>query len=121
MEELLKAHKRGVDVRIVVDEYSRENNAFEYLKSNGVKIKYDGNKTSTHAKLIIVDGKIIVLGSTNLSYYGLEQNNEVDLMVIDEKAADYLKNTLRSFGLVANSPSQKVNHWLPFSNFFSAC
>lgn len=91
VEELLKAHERGVDVRIVVDEYSKENNAYDYLKSKGVRIKYDGNKTTTHAKLIIVDGKVVVLGSTNLSYYGIERNNEVNLIVKDEKTADYFE------------------------------
>lgn len=89
VEELIAAHKRGVDVKIIVDQYSKENNAFERVKEAGIDIRYDSEKVTTHAKLIIIDGKIIVLGSTNLSYYGLEKNSEANVILKDEKTAEY--------------------------------
>lgn len=89
VRELIYAHERGVDVKIIVDQFSEENNAFELLREAGVEIRYDSNETTTHSKLIIVDGKIVLLGSTNLSYYGLEKNNEANVLVEDKAVAEY--------------------------------
>jgi phosphatidylserine/phosphatidylglycerophosphate/cardiolipin synthase-like enzyme len=91
IRDLIYARERGVDVRVVADEYSQENNAFDLLKANGIEVRMDGNQTTTHAKLIIVDGRVVLLGSTNLSYFGLEKNNEVDLLVHDDKVGKYFE------------------------------
>jgi phosphatidylserine/phosphatidylglycerophosphate/cardiolipin synthase-like enzyme len=94
IEDLIAAHKRGVDVKIVLDEYADSdpnNNGYEYVKRSGVEIKYDSNKTTTHSKLIVIDGKIVVLGSTNFSFYALEKNNEVDVILFSEKTAAYFE------------------------------
>lgn len=89
VEALIDAHNRGVDVRIVVDQYSKENNTFDLVKEKGIMIKYNPKDVTTHAKLIIVDGEVVIIGSTNLSYYGLEKNNEANLIVKSKKVADY--------------------------------
>lgn len=87
VDELISARQRGVEVLIIVDQYSRENNAMQRLLDNGVEIRYDSNETTLHAKLIIIDGMTVILGSTNLSYYGLEMNNEANVMIVDEATA----------------------------------
>ncbi|MFH1834774.1 MAG: phospholipase D-like domain-containing protein [Methanobacteriota archaeon] len=92
VEDLIAAHNRGVEVKVVVDEYSNENNAFARLRDAGIEIKYDSEEVTTHAKLIIVDGKIVILGSTNLSFYGIEKNNEVNVVIRDEETARYYEN-----------------------------
>jgi len=89
VEDLIEAKKRGVDIKIIVDEYSNRNNAYKYLRENGIDIKHDPQNTTTHAKLIIIDGEIIILGSTNLSYYGLEKNYETDIYIKSKKIAEY--------------------------------
>jgi phosphatidylserine/phosphatidylglycerophosphate/cardiolipin synthase-like enzyme len=94
IDDLIAAKKRGVDVRIVLDEYADSDpntNGYEYVKKNGVGIKYDSNKTTTHAKLIVIDGHVVILGSTNLSFYALEENNEVDVVLYSEKTAAYFE------------------------------
>ena len=92
ISDLIKAKERGVDVKIVVDQFSRENNAYHKLDEAGISWKFDSNKTTTHSKLIIVDGKIVLIGSTNLSYYGLEKNNEANVLIIDENTGRYFEN-----------------------------
>jgi len=87
VSDLIEAKRRGVDVKIIVDQYSKENNAFDLLKSEGINIVYDEKDVTTHAKMLIVDGRIVVLGSTNYSYYGLEKNNEVDVLIDSEQTA----------------------------------
>lgn len=95
VNDLVDAHNRGVDVKIIVDEYSKEDNAFGYLKEHGIAIKNDGREVTTHVKLVIIDGRIVVLGSTNFSYYGLEKNREVDVIILSEKTADYFEGYFR--------------------------
>ncbi len=91
IDDIIDAKERGLDVKIIVDDYSRKNNAFDILKGKGIDIKYDSKDVTTHAKLIIIDGKIVILGSTNFSYYGLEKNNEVDVLIESTKIADYFE------------------------------
>ncbi len=92
VEDLIAAHKRGVEVKIIVDQYSKQNNAFDKLREAGIEIKFDSEDVTTHAKLIIVDGETVILGSTNLSFYGLEKNNEVNVVIRDEETAKYYEN-----------------------------
>ena len=87
IEDLVEAKQRGVEVKIIVDEFSEDNNAFDYLKENGIDIKHDSENVTTHAKLLIVDGRIVLVGSTNLSYYALEKNNEANVVIEDEEVA----------------------------------
>jgi phosphatidylserine/phosphatidylglycerophosphate/cardiolipin synthase-like enzyme len=94
IDDLVAAKKRGVDVKIVLDEYANSDpktNGYDYVKRNGVGIKYDSNSTTTHSKLIVIDGKVVVLGSTNFSFYALEKNNEVDVILYSEKTAAYFE------------------------------
>ena len=91
VEALVDAHERGVDVRIIVDEYSKENNAYEFLREKGIPIEYDSEAVTTHSKLIIIDGKIVILGSTNFSYYGLEKNHEANILVDAKNVAEYFE------------------------------
>ncbi|MBM3309535.1 MAG: hypothetical protein FJY77_04705 [Candidatus Altiarchaeales archaeon] len=89
VNDLIEANKRGVEVKVLVDQFSEENNAYKILKEAGIEIKEDSENVTTHAKLVIVDGKIVVLGSTNLSFYGLEKNNEINVILISQQAAEY--------------------------------
>jgi len=94
IDDIISAHERGVDVKIVLDQYSAQDNAtnaYFYLKKKGVPVRYDSDKTTTHAKLVIIDGKVVVLGSTNFSYTSLELNNEVDVVLFSEEAARYFE------------------------------
>ncbi len=43
------------------------------LKNSGVRILYDPLDQTTHAKLLIIDNRYVVVGSFNWSYYSLEK------------------------------------------------
>lgn len=88
IEELVAAKRRGVKVMIVVDQYSKENNAYHILDREGIEWKFDSEKTTTHSKLIIVDGETVLVGSTNLSYYGLEKNHEANVLIRNRETAE---------------------------------
>jgi phosphatidylserine/phosphatidylglycerophosphate/cardiolipin synthase-like enzyme len=89
LHALVAAAGRGLDVRVVTDDCayypdSADANweAAAYLVRHGVSVRMDDPDETTHAKLVIVDGKHTLLGSTNWNYYSLERNNEVDVAVL---------------------------------------
>jgi len=92
VRELIRAHERGVEVKILLDEYSEKNNAFDVVKAAGVDVRWDDTETTTHSKLIIIDGKIVVVGSTNFSFYSLEKNREANVIIFDEDIAAYFED-----------------------------
>jgi phosphatidylserine/phosphatidylglycerophosphate/cardiolipin synthase-like enzyme len=88
MTSLVNAKKRGVNVRVVYDgtngnldlENAATNNkaynAIKVLKAGGVKL-VDGGRSNglMHDKIVIVDNKVLFMGSWNLSYNDTYRNN----------------------------------------------
>lgn len=91
VRDLLYARERGVDVKVFLDDQSDDRDVVELLRSAGVEVRRDDNETVTHAKVIVVDGRIVLTGSTNLSFWGLERNNEANVLIRDEKTAEYFE------------------------------
>jgi len=46
-------------------------------------VKLDSREVTTHSKALIVDGKSVLVGSSNWSYYSLAKNVEIDLVIND--------------------------------------
>ena len=101
-DALNSAVKRGVDVKIILDHSTwsgritsvSKNNEIvkEYLEENGVEVKFDSLKKTTHVKMIVIDGKIVLIGSTNWTYSALERNNEANVLIKDLGIAEYFGN-----------------------------
>jgi HKD family nuclease len=109
VNDLVDAYNRGVKVKVILDRTidfrneskeivddgeadSKNKAAYEYLKNNGVEVYYDTNQVYTHAKCIIVDDKIVILGSTNWSMSAFTSNNEVSVILESE---EYAKQVLK--------------------------
>ncbi len=110
MADLADAAARGVKVRAVLEqadwnpENSEDNHdAWNVLSTAGVATYFDPLETTSHSKLIIVDGKYSVVGSMNWSYYALDKNNEATVVVESEKIG---KQFEKYFGgiVAASSP-----------------
>ena len=91
--DLIEAKKRGVRVEVILEigtwkEVDKKNiNVAKILSNNGINVRYDPPSITTHAKLIIIDKKISILGSNNWTYYSLHKNNEVSVIITSEKVA----------------------------------
>ncbi|MFC1582777.1 phospholipase D-like domain-containing protein [Planctomycetota bacterium] len=101
LEALIKAHQRGVKVRIILDRNvsrapgadpdeleERSIRAAAYLKKNKVPVFFDDHQTLTHCKLIIFDGNTVILGSANWTFSGLKKNNEAGVLIRDKDTAE---------------------------------
>ena len=89
LNALVAAAGRGVEVKVFLDDctfYSESaqanREAAHYLADHGIAVRFDDPSATTHAKLVIIDGCDVVLGSTNWNYYSLERNNETDIAAL---------------------------------------
>jgi cardiolipin synthase len=89
---LVKAVRRGVDVRLLLP---GENNdqpltksagraAYGRMLEGGVKI-FEYQPTMIHTKSMVIDGLFSMLGTSNLDARSSEINEELDVVVYDEK------------------------------------
>jgi len=94
IKELIDAKKRGVKVEVILEvregrdrTTERNRNTGKILSSGGVEVIYDPLFKTTHAKLMVVDGQLSLVGSTNWTYYALTNNNEVSVLIRSKEVA----------------------------------
>lgn len=92
-EALSAAARRGVDVRWVTDdEYGleiddEEGRLFPTMEQAGVQVRADDRTALMHNKFIILDGRVVWTGSTNLTQNGFFRNNNNVLVIESPEAA----------------------------------
>ena len=118
-KNLIAAAKRGVEVKVIIEQSdleifsdsSKRNREVGYrLASGGVTVYFDPSKITTHCKLLIVDKRYTVIGSTNWSYYALDKNYESSVLIESEKTANYFIKyfeKLRSKSPIKLEPQKK--------------
>jgi phosphatidylserine/phosphatidylglycerophosphate/cardiolipin synthase-like enzyme len=62
-----------------------------WLNERGIEVRTLGSGTTCHAKLLIIDGEIAIIGSHNWTPYALERNFEVSVLVRDTACVGRLK------------------------------
>ena len=87
------AARRGVDVKIILAANSDSSVAVNAARSNytellraGVKI-YERRNAILHAKTAVIDSVWSTVGSTNLDYWSLASNDEVNVVVLNRDFA----------------------------------
>jgi len=91
---LARARNRGLTVRFLIEssDWNVENSLLnkrvaDLLSAAGIEVKYDTPTQNSHNKLLLIDRKIVVIGSANWSYYSLERNNETSVAFRSQQAA----------------------------------
>lgn len=89
LDDLVKAESRGLDVRVLLEGSDGvvDSSAVGYLVAGGVPVRLDPQGITTHAKLIVLDGEAVVLGSTNWTNSALNSNNETNVEIKDPSIA----------------------------------
>ncbi|HEX7535120.1 MAG TPA: phospholipase D-like domain-containing protein, partial [Syntrophales bacterium] len=124
-DQVLKAFtdaaKRGVDVKIILPEttdsrlalYAARHNYSELLEA-GVKI-YERRNALLHAKTAVIDGVWSTVGSTNLDYWSLLNDDEVNAIVLSREFAAEMEKTFAKD--LAESHEIKREEWNERSPF----
>jgi phosphatidylserine/phosphatidylglycerophosphate/cardiolipin synthase-like enzyme len=99
IKELISAKKRGVKVEVILevkeegDRTTKRNRHTGRILSKGkVEVIYDSLSKTTHAKLMVADGKLILMGSTNWTYHALTTNNETSVLIRSKEVAQALQD-----------------------------
>ncbi|KAB2834495.1 MAG: hypothetical protein F9K48_06195 [Candidatus Brocadia sp.] len=110
VNDLINAHRREVEVSVIFDQNimfwetgkkskkteRKSDDAYELLRKNGVPVYYDSNDQVTHSKIVIVDGYITILGSTNWTYSALRKNHEASVLIKSRSVAEAFLEKLRT-------------------------
>lgn len=82
-EALLAAHRRGVDVKVVVDksQLGERYTSATFLANERIPVRVDSQHAIMHNKFLIVDGETVETGSFNFTAAGASKNAE-NVMVI---------------------------------------
>lgn len=111
IKELIAAKKRGVRVEVILEvkdgedrTTKRNRHTGRILSDGGVEVVYDSLSKTTHAKFMVVDGGLVLLGSTNWTYYALTNNNEASVLIRSKEVA---RELIEYFNRVKATGSKK--------------
>jgi len=98
-DELIRARQRGVAVTVILEQsrdesdfLNRENHATAALLSrNGIGVRFDSLRKTSHAKVVVIDDRFVFLGSHNLTHSALSRNNELSVRIDSPEMARQIK------------------------------
>lgn len=113
---LINAHKRGVEVRVVMESDNMGDRAPQALMDAGIPIIGDRRQGLMHNKFVVIDRAEVWTGSMNFTYSGTYQDNNNLLRIRSLKVADdytvefeeMFTNDFFGQDMVANTPNPKV-------------
>jgi len=92
---LVDAHKRGVDVQVILDKSNRTEkySPADFVVNVGIRVKIDAKHQIAHNKIMVIDSATVITGSFNFTK-AAEEHNAENLLVIrsPELAAKYAAN-----------------------------
>ncbi len=91
-DALIRAHERGVLVRVVMESDNLEGSAPQALVDAGIPVLGDRREGLMHDKFVVIDRSEVWLGSMNYTYSGAyEDNNQLFRIRSVEMAENYTK------------------------------
>jgi phosphatidylserine/phosphatidylglycerophosphate/cardiolipin synthase-like enzyme len=101
-DELIHARQRGVAVTVILEQsgdesdfLNRENRSTARLLSrNGITVRFDSLRKTSHAKVVVIDERFVFLGSHNLTHSALSRNNELSVLIDSPEMARQIKTYL---------------------------
>jgi len=107
LAHLARAANRGIKIIVILEntgghdyKLDAENQQTkQLLEEKGVKVHFDSPYQTTHTKLIVIDERLVLLGSHNLTHAALKYNNEISILLespdMAKNARDYMLNIIK--------------------------
>lgn len=92
---MVEAHRRGVQVRVILDSSQRTEkySSADFLANAGIEVLIDEAHAIAHNKVMVLDGERVITGSFNFTKAAEDKNAEnVVLLRSQEIAATYAAN-----------------------------
>ena len=89
-QALVRAVRRGVDIKAI----SNMQDIVSVANSVGIKVRKLATKNLIHAKMMIIDNEILILGSHNYTQSAFTMNQEVSIII---KGREYLERFCKFF------------------------
>jgi phosphatidylserine/phosphatidylglycerophosphate/cardiolipin synthase-like enzyme len=82
-QALVRAHQRGVKVRVILDEKSESTNRYviSLLRNAGIALFNDAEHAISHNKVMVMDAQVVVTGSFNFTQ-SAETRNAENLLIL---------------------------------------
>lgn len=87
-DALIRAHQRGIQVRMVTESNYLENPEVQDLLNAGIEILGDRMEGLMHHKFVVIDGQEVWTGSMNLTVNAAYRNNENYLRIFSPQLAE---------------------------------
>jgi phosphatidylserine/phosphatidylglycerophosphate/cardiolipin synthase-like enzyme len=107
LAHLARAVKRGIKVIVILEntgghdyKLDDENQQTKHLlEEKGVKVYFDSPHRITHTKLIVIDERLVFIGSHNLTQAALKYNNEISVLLdrpdLAKRARNYMLKIIK--------------------------
>jgi len=111
-DALIRAHERGVQVRVVMESDNLDGSAPQALIEAGIPVLGDRREGLMHDKFVVIDRSEVWMGSMNFTYSGTyEDNNQLIHIRSVEMAENYTKEFDEMF--VDDKFGEEVVHETP--------
>jgi phosphatidylserine/phosphatidylglycerophosphate/cardiolipin synthase-like enzyme len=88
-DALIRAHQRGVTVRMVMESENMDNDVVRAVQAAGIPLRGDENSSGLmHDKFTVIDHAEVWTGSTNYTASGVYHDNNNMIRVLSEKIAE---------------------------------
>ena len=89
-QALVRAHERGVRVRVLLDQKSQSSNRYVIgvLSDAQIELRQDGKHAIAHNKVMVIDQAIVITGSFNFTNSAASRNAENFLVLKSEDLAE---------------------------------
>jgi cardiolipin synthase len=113
---LLAAAQHGVDVRLLLPSERTDvplvrhaaHGAYRRLLNGGVRL-FEYQRATLHAKTVVIDGYVSLIGSSNLDFRSFWLNAECNVLVFDDGCAAALESSFQED--LANSREITKDEW----------
>jgi hypothetical protein len=86
---VIELQQKGVVVRIILSQWQTMGGWVDKLQATGMDMNSVRIQNGVHNKAIIVDSKVVMLGSQNWSGEGVTTNRDASLVIEDDEVAQY--------------------------------